>query len=145
MRYEELKQIFSSTNIENAIQKFDVDLIIIFGSVAKGTANSYSDIDIAVLTKNLNSDTITRTRYGLIDFFEALFKQGCDVIILNEAPPELKYQVVKYGKVLFEKDKAFNSFFSKTLSEYFDFKYFIDKYYTKVKESFLRGDVLGRP
>jgi uncharacterized protein len=35
---------------------FDIEMLILFGSHAKGTANEDSDIDVAVVVKKINTD-----------------------------------------------------------------------------------------
>ncbi len=137
MTFNELQKAFKTVEIDRLIQDYGITLIMIFGSVAKETSNANSDIDIAVLLNEQNDEFHLKIRFRLIDFFEKIFKKNCDVILLNEAPPQLKYQIFKYGRLLLEKDNSYNKVFTQTLKEYFDFIYFANFCYIKIRESFM--------
>ncbi len=96
----------------------------VFGSFAKGTQSGASDIDIAVqLSSRVAPDAYADLagRYT-VELSERLGRET-DVIVLNEAPPFLKFQVFRYGQRLFERDqKQSRSFLAASLLEYFDFE-----------------------
>jgi len=67
-----------------------------------------------------------------------------EVLILNEAPPRIAHQVLKYGKVVFQRNNRARVLFeTKTENLYFDYQYFYqvgDKYLLKrLKEGTLGG------
>ena len=82
----------------------DVVLAYLFGSHAKGTAVSGSDIDIAVLF----TDDVPQTEHGcrmvqinteLVGIFHI---NDVDVVVLNIAPPLLAFQVTEHGICLYD-------------------------------------------
>jgi predicted nucleotidyltransferase len=94
-RLEELEKLF----IEHGVV-----LAYLFGSQAEGTARPSSDIDIAVLLppgtpREKCFDVRLNLTNALMDVFH---KDDVDVVILNEAPPLLAHQVVKYGRIVYE-------------------------------------------
>lgn len=96
----------------------------IFGSFAEEKANRFSDIDIAVLLGNeLKESSYTDLRLNLMADLASALEKETDVVILNQAPPFLKYQIFKYGKIIFERDiRKSRSFKAKSILEYFAFK-----------------------
>ena len=100
----------------------------LFGSRAKGYATPESDYDIAVL--------LSETPRDLLDFYLRLLNKltdtlgdNVDLVILNEAPPTLKYQVVKHGKPIYVKnERARVAFESRTIREYLDFSRILKRY-----------------
>lgn len=95
----------------------------IFGSYAKGKAKEGSDLDIAVWVKEPVDKLELITALG-----EAVHKE-VDVVILNTAPPLLRHQVMRYGRVLFCKDrKELVRFKVWTMKEYEDFRWLQETY-----------------
>ncbi|MCX6112568.1 MAG: nucleotidyltransferase domain-containing protein, partial [Proteobacteria bacterium] len=69
---------------------------VLFGSIAKGTANKMSDIDIAVMVDPKFDKSFP---YGhqaelIADFMRILKRNDVDVVILNDAKILLKHQVL---------------------------------------------------
>lgn len=95
--------IFKPQLIE-LFKAYDVVLAYLFGSHAKGTAGSGSDVDIAVLF----ADDVPQTEYGrrmvqinteLVGIFHI---NDVDVVVLNIAPPLLAFQVIKHGICVYD-------------------------------------------
>ena len=100
----------------------DVLLAYLFGSEAKGSTNRESDIDIAVLL----SDQIPQAQYGqrvvclnseLIGIFQ---RDAIDVALLNNVPPLLVFEVVRYGVVIYDPQQRYVSFYIDTFNRYAD-------------------------
>lgn len=47
-----------------------------------------------------------------------------DLVLLNLAGPVIRMQALKTGKVLYTKKGAYEEFFTRTLNEYTDLKFF---------------------
>ena len=98
---------------------------VLFGSLAKGTANKMSDIDIAVMVDPKFDKTFP---YGhqaelIADFMRILKRNDVDVVILNDAKILLKHQVLRYGKFIYIRDmQARIQFQIDTINQYEDFK-----------------------
>jgi predicted nucleotidyltransferase len=101
----------------------EVIAVYIFGSTFK-KYKFKEDLDIAILVKDtalkegitkLQNKFYTKLRYSLK-------RQDIDIVILNTASLLLKYQVIKEGKLVYEKDiEERIDFEVKTMLLYFDF------------------------
>ena len=114
---EKLKDFFS--------KRAEVQFAVIFGSLAKGTANKLSDVDIAVMVDPHFVDTSPYGYHATLtaDLMQKLKRNDVDVIMLDEAPILLKYQVLRYGNFIYIRDKqARIQFQVDTLNQYDDFK-----------------------
>ena len=80
----------------------DIVAAYLFGSLAQGRANLRSDIDIAILLKQIPKQLggATDRQFQLMDEFRGFADREVDVVILNTAPPVLKNQVLRHGRRL---------------------------------------------
>ncbi len=90
-----------------------------FGSVARGTAGPRSDVDMAVLLdRSLSLKDELRLRSRVV---QALRRDDIDFVVLNHAPPLLRYEVVAAGRRLFARDsEAADRFEERAAMECFD-------------------------
>ncbi len=113
-------------NTETAIKKIlssspEIIFSYIFGSIAKGTQNPLSDIDIAIYVDNVQ-DLAEFKMQTLNKLMDALETDKIDLVILNTASLFLKAQVLQQKILLTDKNPFFrHKFESLTLREYFDF------------------------
>lgn len=128
---EDIKDIFEAHK-DGFIDEFNISLIYIFGSFAKETNRKNSDIDIAVL---LDGEIDVYTKLNILGALVDIFKrEDIDLVILNNVNEVLKFQVIKYGKVIYMESLYTKVMFeSKTMSEYMDKEYFRD---TQAKYSY---------
>ena len=83
----------------------DVIAAYLFGSVARGRAGPRSDVDIAVLLEEgLEPFERFERRLRLMGELEAFCGREVDVVVLNDVTPVLQHQVLRYGRLLYEKD-----------------------------------------
>ncbi|MFQ5454952.1 MAG: nucleotidyltransferase domain-containing protein [Nitrospirota bacterium] len=130
-RYEitkRLKEFFSISK--------NVIFVFLFGSFAKGNVTPLSDIDIAAFFRN------TPDFYRINDMREELSEllniAAVDIVVLNNASPIIKMQVLKKGNILVNKVPGiYNSFFVSTVKEYDDLK----QLRKEVEENILRGKI----
>jgi len=74
-----------------------------FGSQARGEAFETSDVDVAVL---LGGPVSLREELRLRSLVvEALARDDVDFVVLNHAPPLLRYEVIAAGSRLFARDE----------------------------------------
>jgi len=107
----------------------EIALAYLFGSRAQGKAHPASDTDIAVLLDEKNDIRNTLDyRLGLLqDVKNALQTENIDLVILNNATPLLRSQVVRYGKVLYSVNAAIPiRFKARAIVEYLDVKPMLD-------------------
>lgn len=89
----------------------EVSCLILYGSYAHGNPNTYSDIDIAVISPNFNRKGILR-RQELLG--EAIFPLGEPIEALGYTPQECKYphrlsfisEILLTGKVIYKKSRS---------------------------------------
>lgn len=119
---QKLKGFFSGRN--------DVAVAYLFGSVGRSDAGPLSDVDIAVLLDAaLDAEKRFLARLDLTSRIGRLLGTNkVDVVILNEAPPSLSYNIIKDGIVLKSDETARALFESRVLSVYLDRKYFFDRH-----------------
>jgi predicted nucleotidyltransferase len=105
----------------NELKKFKkVVAIILFGSYAKKKAKPLSDVDIAVITKNPDK----KIEAEVASFSSNIF----DIVNFHKLPLYIQFEVLKYGKVLFVKDKKhFSTIKRKVLREYLEMSDFYER------------------
>jgi predicted nucleotidyltransferase len=114
---EKLKRFFEGRE--------EVQFAVLFGSLAKGTANTLSDVDVAVMIAPHFKDT---SPYGYqatltADLMGELRRNDVDVVILNKAPILLKYQILRYGRFIHIRDRQSRIQFQiDTINQYEDFR-----------------------
>ena len=78
---------------------------MLFGSAARGTARSDSDIDIAVgLEAGASLDH--HALGGLVSSLEAATGREVDLVVVGEAPSPLAYRIFRDGILVFERNHA---------------------------------------
>ncbi|RLC66295.1 MAG: nucleotidyltransferase domain-containing protein [Chloroflexi bacterium] len=105
---------------EHLSENRQIILGYLFGSQAQGRAGPMSDYDIAIL---ITGEMDPRTRHELAhELARLLDVERVDLLILNRAPIELRYNVVAEGQLLYQRDPASRvEFEAETLSRYADF------------------------
>ncbi len=100
----------------------------VFGSFVRGNQTFRSDFDVAVLLSSIPPKMLDYYLH-LVDGLSKMLKMDIDLVILNLAPPLLKYQVIKNGLVVYSRDEVSRvKFEAKALSEYLDFSLMIARY-----------------
>jgi len=111
----------------------EIHFAYLFGSLARGTQNRLSDVDVAVL---LDPELLARPHpelsYGykahlITELMSQLGTNEIDVVILNHASPFLRFQVLRDGIVICETNREERiRFQAQALSRYFDLKPFLE-------------------
>lgn len=84
----------------------DVIAAYLFGSLAQGRAHPRSDIDVAVLLTPMDAEAAFNRRLRLMEYLRPYADREVEVVVLNTAPPLLQYQVLKHGRLLYERDRS---------------------------------------
>lgn len=114
---KELRGIFESFE--------EVKLVYLFGSRARGDVGEMSDYDFGIY---LEGDQKLRLELES-KISEVLDADRVDLLILNRCEkPELKYNVIKEGELLFEREPYKVQFEPQVLNEYFDFRIMLRQY-----------------
>ena len=99
----------------------NVVFALIFGSYAEGRQKKASDIEIGIYLIQPPEGIKLLT---LINVLSELAGREVDVVVLNNAPPFLKHQIMKNRVILTIKDMAvYAKFREKTISDYDEYKY----------------------
>ena len=110
-----MKEVFEK--IKNFLEK-DPNILfaLAFGSAVTGKLTPESDIDVAIYVKEPISG------YELLSLMQklsSLVKKEVHIVVLNDATPLLRHQVMKNRKELFIKDfLTYSKFREKTIDDY---------------------------
>ena len=122
----------------------DVIVAYLFGSRVTGRARAESDVDVAVLLNEEDSAARFERRLQMMVEVSRVCAREADVIVLNDAPLILQHQVLKHGRLLYERDRRARVEFE-VLSRkiYFDYKPVLDRQtrelFREIKEVGLGG------
>lgn len=83
----------------------EVVVAYLFGSSARGRAGPLSDLDVAVLLGE-GADPASAQLDLIGDLAAATGTDRVDVVVLNEAPSELAFRVLRDGRLLLCRDDA---------------------------------------
>lgn len=103
----------------------EVQAAFLFGSQASGRSRSDSDVDVAILLDPASArrDPRTRLRRAVEALAARIAADRLDVVVLNDAPPALAFQVLKRGRLAFERDRsALHRFRVRTYAQHSDFE-----------------------
>ena len=102
--------------LQEIAKKFELVLIVLFGSYARGHANPESDVDIAIQTKlrepkgeavGERSEHDWQWEFDLIkDLVFALDCGNLDIVFINSADPLLMFEIATDGIPLYEADEG---------------------------------------
>ncbi|NLX91876.1 MAG: nucleotidyltransferase domain-containing protein [Firmicutes bacterium] len=116
----------------------DTDILLgyLFGSQATDKAGPLSDVDIAVLLKSTSKKELFAKRLVLLREFTKIFAANdIDLVILNEAPIALKYNILKNSKPLYIFDENLHfQLVQETISQYLDFKPVLEYHYKSLQK-----------
>lgn len=122
-----------SSKIKKQLEHLGVAAVYLFGSRAQGRASPLSDFDFAILLKSpraLNDKKLLSLQNTLYDLFSPLCHRTLkndviDIVFLDSprVPLELKFHVIRRGKILFDDAPALRADFETlTTLKYADFK-----------------------
>lgn len=108
----------------------EIKLVYLFGSRTREDAGPLSDYDFAVYLDIQDKKKIFNIKIDLLRQLNQILKTDkIDIVILNTTEsPELKYNIIKEGKLIFEKEPFKILIEPKILNEYFDFHLLLLKY-----------------
>lgn len=107
----------------------NIDAAYLFGSQSSGKANVMSDIDIALLFNDgMTSNKRFNEKLKIMGALGILLKTNdIDVVDLNSANSVLQFSAIKNRDLLFNKNNSARSVFeANTMSNYQDYKYYLD-------------------
>lgn len=103
-------------NLNDVITKFQINLLVAFGSYQTERFTKDSDIDLAFLSeRNLSPDEEHLLLSDLVFLFG---RDKIDLIDLKKASPLLMFEIAKNGNILYEEDQSFLRFKLKASARY---------------------------
>jgi predicted nucleotidyltransferase len=101
----------------------EIKLVYLFGSQATGKTGPLSDYDFAIYLEERDKKKIFDIKLELLaSISQALQTDKVDIVVLNTVEaPELKYNIIKEGKLIFERESFKLVVEPRILNEYFDF------------------------
>ena len=121
--------------IEQALRTFfgsqapEVIAAYLFGSVARGTSRTTSDVDVAILLARPPVAELAGLPLDLEGDLERLLGMPAQVVILNRAPVDLVHRVLRDGKLLVDRNPSVRIAFEvRARNEFFDLKPVLDRY-----------------
>jgi uncharacterized protein len=118
----------------------DINTVYLFGSVVSGSTHTESDVDVAILFRDGYVPHIDKI-LEMQDKLTSLLSRETDVVILNNASPIIRMQVLRKGKKILERERrSFNRFFVRTIFEYDDLK----RVRSVIEKKVMRGSIYGR-
>jgi uncharacterized protein len=124
----------------------DVDLAYLFGSYARRQAGTLSDLDVAVLMAgHPDKEACLKTRLRFMgDLSNLLSFEEIDVVILNCAPPALRYHILRDGIIMFNRDEDRRIEFTlNTVNRFLDFKPILERHERAIIERARKGELAG--
>jgi predicted nucleotidyltransferase len=123
--------------IEELAKKYQLKLILLFGSRATGKVHKESDFDVAYLPSgNLSYDEETDINLQFIGIFS---HDRIDTVDLRKAPPLLLFGIFKNCQILFaEDDLIFYRYRAYILKKYIEAESYYEQKYKKLKEKILK-------
>ena len=115
-------------NLEEIFKLYpEIKLVYFFGSKANEKSGPLSDYDFALYVEENDKKKIFDLKLRLIpEISRQLGTDKIDVVMLNLAgSPEIKYNIIKEGKLIYNKEPYKVLVEPKILNEYFDFRSFL--------------------
>jgi predicted nucleotidyltransferase len=82
-------------------EKLNCEVIILFGSYARGDQRPDSDVDIAIKTKK---EISKKEIFELTQELEQLLKKDVDLVDLNAISDSFRYEILMNGQILYCED-----------------------------------------
>ena len=125
----------ATATIEQALREFfaaesgGIIAAYLFGSVARGTANARSDVDVAALYAVAPPATLEGLPLDLDSRIGKLVGRPAQVILLNTAPVGLIHRVLRDGVLLLDRDPSARIRFEvRARNEFFDLRPILARY-----------------
>jgi len=119
-----------------------VKFAYLFGSRARGQDGPLSDTDVAVyLDRRVKPNTY---RLKLMEALAKILKRDdLDLVILNQAPPLLRHEIIKYGRTLKEDAARRIPFEAEAMQVYLDTAHLRRVQRIALAESIRKGKAFG--
>jgi len=106
------------------IEKYNIELFIVFGSYAENMNKPGSDLDLAYKSSELLAED---EEIELLNELSQFYQRGdIDLVNLTKAEPVLKVELAKKGRLLYGEEERFEEFSIYAAAIYADTKFLRD-------------------
>lgn len=130
--------------IKKIAQKYNLEMVLLFGSQVNGRAKQDSDIDIAYSAqKLLSTDEKIDLNNDLCDFFK---KDIVDQVDIKNANPLLLYEISQNSKLIFGKEIDYIKFRTRAFRVFIDSRslFKLKEFLIKKRQKFLSGMIYAK-
>lgn len=121
-------------NIKELVKKYDLLLLLTFGSYGTDRFNRNSDIDVGYLSKRtLSIDEEMQLLHDLVMLFN---RDKIDLVNLKKALPLLIYEIACKSNVLYEENNSYIQFKMRASARYADTQILRDARRKYIEEQF---------
>lgn len=123
----------------------DIVAVYLYGSYGTERQTALSDVDLGVLLRRgLRDKHLERFLDIQAAVAAATREEDVNVLILNNAPPVIQFEVLRSGRLIFERDgEQHRDFVEHVIKRYpdfaIDFQAFCRDYDASLREAYLRG------
>lgn len=124
---------YNLTGIKKDLHHIGTNAVYLFGSRARSQEGPLSDYDFGILlNEKISPKKYFDVKLTLMELFSKKFQTDhLDIVILNEGSTLLAMNIIKEGKILFEKDRQYRiAFENYTMMTYYD-RLPYEKHYAK--------------
>ena len=114
----------------------EIEMAILFGSFAKGTENSQSDLDLAVQLAS-GKTMLAKEKLNYLEQLGMLLETNIDLIDLKKVGQPLLSQIIKYGKLLKGSQARYVELAIKNINTTQDFMPYIERMLTERRNRWL--------
>ena len=101
----------------------------LYGSTARGESRAGSDVDVAVLFREIPPATLEGLGLEIAAEIERALGKRADIVVLNRAAPDLVHRVLRDGVLVHESDRRMRvAFETRKRAEYFDVLPYLRQY-----------------
>jgi predicted nucleotidyltransferase len=101
----------------------------LFGSWARNTARTGSDVDLGLLYRRAPEGTLDSPPRRLESELEIVLGLPVEVVVLNSAPPDLVHRIMRDGEIVLDRDRTERIRFEvRARNEYFDLLPILERY-----------------
>jgi len=122
-----IKEEVAGEYIRDCCKNYDIELLLLFGSIARGTEHQGSDIDLAYRRKNKLE---LPHEMEFIDSLKTIFnleEYTVDLVYITEADPLLLKKISEDALLIFGSEEKFYKFKRFAFHKYSDYKPYLQR------------------
>jgi len=134
----------NENKIKKVVKKYDLKMVLLFGSRVSGRINFDSDVDIAYLSgRELSGKEIINLNCDFIDIFNC---DKIDMVDLKRVNPFLRYEISRNSKLLFGNEIDYLKFKAFAFRSYIDHQplFKLQDILLKRRHELLRKSIYGK-